>query len=521
MYWNWIFNIILAFSFGNKEVTSETKQPIVSTKYGKIIGFIDNIQFDNQSLQAQAYLGIPYAEPPIGKLRFEKPIIKSQLPSPFRAFNYSRRCPQDKIKYETMSEDCLYLNIFTPVPSHATDEPKPVMIWIHGGGYIEGYSDIYSGGIVSALGNVIVVTLNYRLGVLGFFSTHDTMASGNYGLWDQQLAIRWVKENIANFGGDVNNITIFGESAGSSSVIYQMIYPGNKGLFHRAIAESGTIAAWAVTHGNANYESSIKFAKSLGCTDPQSISMCLQSKSENEIITAALEMRSFNEVNRSWAPVFDNDFVHSETYNILSELADPNFRSKYTNFWEIDLMIGANNYDGAVYQNLFMIYINNTTPTSISYNISRDQFNDIIVPRAVEGFLGEKPTKLSTELSVFLYTDWEDPSNKTIRLQNILDILTDTLLNAPSVATAKAHINDKASTYVYQFAAKPPKRLIPIAPALEGPDVACHSDEVPFVFGFAKGIRQYWNFSADIITGNDYQLSREMIQMWTNFAKYG
>jgi carboxylesterase type B len=300
-----------------------------------------------------------------------------------------------------------------------------------------------------------------------------------------------------------------------------MIYPGNKGLFQRTIAESGTIAAWAVTHGNTNYEHSIKFAESLGCSDFSNISSCLKSKSEAEVISAALQMRSFNEVNMTWAPVYDNEFVLSETYDILSELSDPQYRLKYANFWEIDLMIGANNFDGAVYQDLFMLYINNTTPTSISYNISKHQFNDIIVPRVIEGFLGEIPTKLSSDMTIYQYTDWEDPFNVTKRLQNTLDILTDSLLNAPSISTAKSHVNAKTSTYVYQFSAKPPKSIVPIAPQLEGPHVACHSDEIPFVFGFADNILKYWNFTVNIIKPSDYQLSREMIEMWTSFAKSG
>ncbi|XP_053385646.1 bile salt-activated lipase-like [Mercenaria mercenaria] len=175
-----------------------------------------------------------------------------------------------------MSEDCLYLNIFTPGVSNINVAPKPVMIWIHGGAFFVGYADLYEGDVISALGDVIVVTLNYRLGVLGFFSTHDPKAKGNYGLWDQHIAIRWVYENIAAFGGDVTNITIFGESAGSRSVIYQMLYPGNKGLFKRAIAESGTVAAWAVSHGHSNYESSIEFAKSVGCNNLANMSACLK-----------------------------------------------------------------------------------------------------------------------------------------------------------------------------------------------------------------------------------------------------
>ncbi|XP_053385962.1 cholinesterase 1-like [Mercenaria mercenaria] len=498
-------------------------QKVTTAKFGDIIGFTDQVEFGKQNFQVKKFLGIPYAEPPVGNLRFEKPVMKARLQTPFKAHNYSPKCPQPWPQRDTMSEDCLYLNIFKPELPSKNIAPKPVMIWIHGGGFLEGYSDVYSGDVISVLADVIVVTLNYRLGVLGFFSTQNSMAKGNYGLWDQHLAIRWVNENIADFGGDATNITIFGESAGSSSVIYQMLYPGNKGLFKRAIAESGTIAAWAVSHGNTNYESSMKFAQSVGCSDLSNISACLKEKPEDEILSATLKIEGdlFNEVNRSWVPVFDDEFVLAKTPDILSELLDPHLRSKYSNFWDIDLMIGANNYDGVVYQDLMMVYINNTTPTSISYNVSAQQFDNIVVHRAVEAWLGESPTSLASDLTINEYTAWGDPFDSTKRLQNAIDIWTDYALNAPTISTANAHLNGSSSTYMYQFSVAPPKRLLPIAPVLEGKNVACHTDELPFVFGFTENLRGYWNFSESIIESNDYQLSREMITMWTNFAKSG
>lgn len=357
----------------------------VSTKFGDIVGFTDQVNFAAESYYVRKFLGIPYAEPPTGHLRFEKPVMKMHLQTPFQAYKYSSKCPQPFMDVDSMSEDCLYLNIFTPEVSVTKAAPKPVMIWIHGGAYFVGYADLFEGDTISAIGDVIVVTMNYRLGVLGFFSGHDSRSKGNYALWDQQLAIRWVYENIADFGGDVSNITIFGESAGASSVIYQMLYNGNKGLFQRAIAESGTIAAWAVSHGNTNYESSVSFARSLGCQSLQEMSVCLQGKSEKEIITAVLKTETglVDEVNRTWVPVYDGEFVLAKTPDILSELNNASMQQKYSNFWDIDLMIGANNYDGVVYQDLTMAILNNTTPTSITYKISENQFNNVIVPRAL------------------------------------------------------------------------------------------------------------------------------------------
>lgn len=496
----------------------------VSTNIGDVIGFTDQVQFGGQNFQVRKFLGIPYAEPPIGNLRFKKPVMKMMLKSPYKAQSYSAKCPQAYLsESDRASEDCLYLNIFTPAGS-SNDSQKPVMLWIHGGGFIVGFANVYESDVISTIGDVIVVTINYRLGVQGFFSSHDSQAKGNYGLWDQHLAIRWVHENIAAFGGDPGNITIFGESAGSSSVIYQMLYPGNKGLFKRAIAESGTIAAWAVSHGDTNRDLSIKFARSLGCIELTQMVDCLRQKPEADIIAATIkiENEAIDEVNRSWVPIFDNEFVLAKTPDILSELSDPVIRSsKYPQFQGIDLLIGGNNYDGVVYQDLTMQILNNTTPTSIKYEISQNQFENIVVPRALESWLDEKPTPLAIDLSVTEYTDWDDPLNAIKRLRNSLDIWTDYAVNAPMVSTASSHVNSSSSTYLYQFSVTPPKRLLEIAPVLDGVDVACHSDELPYVFGFTKNLRQYWNMSFSSITTNDYTLAKDVITMWTNFAKSG
>lgn len=499
----------------------------VSTKVGDIIGFTDQVRFGNQTLQVRKYLGIPYAEPPIGNLRFEKPVMKTSLQSPYKAVSYSPKCVQAFLpENDSMSEDCLYLNIFTPevTITSSSSSPKPVMIWIHGGGFLVGYANPYEGDVISALNDVIVVSINYRIGVLGFFSSHDSRAKGNYGLWDQHLAIRWVRENIADFGGDPQSITIFGESAGSSSVIYQMLYPGNKGLFKRAIAESGTVAAWAISHGNTNLDSSVQFANSLGCSDLLQMVSCLRQKSEAEIISATkkIENAPINEVNRTWVPIFDNDFVLAKTPDIISELLDPAIKmKKYRNFMDIDLLIGANNFDGNVYQDLTMRLLNNISPSSINYKVSQNQLKDFVVPRALESWLDEMPTQLAIDLTVSEYTEWEDPLNGTKRFKNVLDIWTDYALNSPTISTANAHSNTNSSTYLYQFSTTPPKRYLPIAPALEGQDVACHSDELPYVFGFSENLKKLWQMSDNLIGTNDYSLSKDIMTMWTNFAKSG
>jgi para-nitrobenzyl esterase len=199
------------------------------------------------------YLGIPFAAPPVGELRWKPP----QPPAPWRgdraAGEFSNACWQTpyppsaaiyQAKLPPLSEDCLYLNIWTP--AHSVTDALPVMVWIHGGGFTRGSANLaaYNGEVLARKG-AVVVAINYRLGVFGFLA-HPALtaesehhASGNYALLDQFAALAWVKKNIAGFGGDPNRVTIFGESAGSWAVNLLMASPLARGLFHRAIGESG------------------------------------------------------------------------------------------------------------------------------------------------------------------------------------------------------------------------------------------------------------------------------------------
>ena len=245
------------------------------------------------------FLGIPYARPPVGDLRWKAP----QKPEPWTdlrdATSFGKRCAQllDATLQNAASsdEDCLYLNVWTPVP--AVKDPLPVMIWIHGGGNTNGSASepvpfvnsgvFYDGEFLAGNHGVVVVSLNYRLGILGFFGHPDLAAegsSGNQGLLDQQMAFRWVHDNIAKFGGDPGNVTIFGESAGSFDVCMHMVAPSNAGLFHRAISESGGCTTVQPTRAQAE-AAAVSLATSLGCTGAGALA-CLRGKSVDSLVTS-------------------------------------------------------------------------------------------------------------------------------------------------------------------------------------------------------------------------------------------
>jgi para-nitrobenzyl esterase len=224
------------------------------------------------------YLGIPYAAPPVGPLRWRPPEAPAHWPGIRAATQFAPHCPQSAGVFgrASTSEDCLSLNVFAPAGHRGT--ALPVMVWFHGGAFVGGESDDYDPrGLVA--GGVIVVTINYRLGALGFLA-HPALAAqpdgptGDYGLMDQQAALRWVQHNARAFGGDPGNVTIFGESAGGQSVLLQLASPGARGLFAKAIAESGGYAlppsplASAEAAGRA-------FAAKAGCASQTA--QCLRS----------------------------------------------------------------------------------------------------------------------------------------------------------------------------------------------------------------------------------------------------
>ncbi|MDB5447363.1 MAG: carboxylesterase, partial [Phenylobacterium sp.] len=220
---------------------SATAAPQATIVQGRLEGASDG--------SVDRFLGIPYASPPVGELRWRAPRRPAAWTGVRPAVSYGADCMQNAMpgmrwKPQPISEDCLYLNVWRPAQPAAT--PRPVMVWIHGGGFSTGSGawPIYEGSNLAKHG-VVVVTINYRLNRFGFFAHPALMAQrteepvANYGLMDQVAALRWVHDNIAAFGGDPANVTIFGESAGGFAVNYLLTMPSARGLFAKAIVESG------------------------------------------------------------------------------------------------------------------------------------------------------------------------------------------------------------------------------------------------------------------------------------------
>ncbi|HKA69169.1 MAG TPA: carboxylesterase family protein [Actinomycetes bacterium] len=278
-----VTSLVLAAGIGALDSVATASQglggPIVSLDGGDVRGAAVG---DNY-----AFRGLPYAAPPVGALRWRPPRQPADWEDVLDATGFAPSCPQPAPTAGPQSEDCLFLNVITPRLGSPRGRGLPVLVWVHGGGFVTGAGREYDGSRLAADG-VVVVTVNYRLGALGFLA-HPALASppggpsGNYGLMDQQAALRWVRENIRAFGGDPGNVSIAGESAGGLAVLAHLVSPGSRGLFQRAIVQSGSFGLnrRSLAEGQAFGEA---FASRAGC--PGQTAACLRSRSVDSLLNS-------------------------------------------------------------------------------------------------------------------------------------------------------------------------------------------------------------------------------------------
>ncbi|XP_050531758.1 esterase E4-like isoform X3 [Daktulosphaira vitifoliae] len=258
-----------------------------------------------QSRHGREYLsftGIPYAKPPIGELRFKAPQPCEPWTNIFDATQIMKKCIQKKVGVG--SEDCLYLNVYSPITN---EKWLPVMVWIHGGSFKVGYGGPDRFGPKYFMDkDIIIVSINYRLGVLGFLSTEDDVITGNFGLKDQVMALKWVQENIRSFNGDPERITIFGGSAGGVSVGLHLLSSMSKGLFHRAILQSGTpLCFWAVSQPGLIRKRTEALATIAGCAfeSSEEILGCLKNLSADMFIDLETKLMTWHHQAFVFKPV--------------------------------------------------------------------------------------------------------------------------------------------------------------------------------------------------------------------------
>ncbi|XP_047426224.1 bile salt-activated lipase-like [Mugil cephalus] len=481
------------------ETVSATSLGAVYTEGGMVQGKNIRLGFRRHM---DIFRGIPFADLPG---RFEKPKRHPGWDGILKTTEYRKRCLQLNILMtDTMgSEDCLYLNVWVPHGSSVSRD-LPVMVWIYGGGFLVGGSMganfldnyLYDGQEIADRGNVIVVTLGYRVGALGFLSTGDSSLPGNYGLWDQQAAIAWVYRNIRSFGGDPNNITIFGESAGGASVSFQTITPHNKGMIRRAISQSGvSLCPWAVNKNPRRFAEEV--AIKVNCPTDERMAACLKM-TDPVLLTMAgsLSLSSSPDhpvvFNLLLSAVVDGDFLPDEPQNLFHNAAD------------IDYIAGVNDMDGHIFTAVDVPTINSpmvNTPVED-------------VRRLLAAYTREKG-KAGADNAYQTYTSsWgSSPSWETIK-KTIVAIGTDYIFLVPTQVALYLHAGNATTGRTYSYLFSEPNRMGGIArpyPSWMGAD---HADDLQYVFGkpFTTPLG-YWPRHRDV--------SRYMIAYWTNFAKTG
>ncbi|XP_075043884.1 fatty acyl-CoA hydrolase precursor, medium chain-like [Mixophyes fleayi] len=474
----------------------EDVRPLVDTKYGKLRGITLSIK--EASGTVDAFFGVPFAKPPVGPLRFANPEPPVPWGSTREASEYPPMCLQQidiaegiakmyksPFKMPPLSEDCLYLNVFTPT-DRARDSKLPVLVFIHGGGFMSGGASIYDGSALSSYGNVVLVSIQYRLAILGFFSTGDDQLHGDYGLLDQVAALQWIQENIADFGGDPQSVTIFGESAGGVSVAALVLSPLSQGLFHRAISESGVMTMSSLVVSKPEnvlfYRNTV--AHLSGC-DPTTVADCLREKSQEEIlsITSTLGFLPL--------PGFAvGIFFPKPPEEILAD--------KESN--RVPYLLGMNNQEfGWVMPQAFNLTSMTMSREFIQMALTSIPFLDlssIEIPFVMDEYIG----------------DTQDPSELRDRL---LDLCGDILFVVPSVRTARYHRDSGLPVYFYEFQHRP-SLFKDIKPDYVKAD---HSDELIYVLG-GPFLRDGVIFAGDA-TDEEKALSRTMMSYWANFARHG
>ncbi|KAH3794706.1 hypothetical protein DPMN_148244 [Dreissena polymorpha] len=404
----------IVFYVGLYAALSAAQGPSVTTFYGEIRGVYGKVMYTNPALiTVHRYLGIPFAKPPVGDLRFRKPEPLTMLKTPYIASAFGKTCPQlgDGILLEPLerqSEDCLFLNVVVPERSPASDKNHAVMVFFYGGGFTTGSSTTYDAQFLAAYGNVIIVTANYRIGPFGFMSTEDENCPGNFGLWDQRLALQWVNSNIASFGGDPNRVTIFGQSAGAVSCNYQAMYPPNRGLFQNVITQSGTFSnTFNKPVPNAR-KYALRLANQLGCASDSTLDAveCLRKVAWEDLNDALVLLGKTDPTFTRFSPAVDGELVKVHPLQLL-DMYQNTYTEEVEFFRSLHYLNGVNQYEGAA--SLF-----STLGNPAAKNLEEALSNFFYA-------IGVSPTRKALVAAVVHeYENWNRPFNtKEVQLQAV------------------------------------------------------------------------------------------------------
>ena len=425
--------------------------------------------------EIMTFKGIPYAAPPAGDGRWTPPAPVAAWDGVRDASAFGNRCVQGGGRNATdQSEDCLFLNVYAP---RETTDPLPVMVWIHGGGYTggAGSNGLYEGTSLAARG-VVLVSINYRLNVFGFYA-HPALsaesphgASGNYGMLDMVASLEWVRDNIASFGGDPDRVTIFGESAGAGAVMSLMVVPQAEGLYDRAIAESNWVYGWdrPLSGPDSAEAGGVRVAEELGVSDPGAALDELRSASAEDLFAAyqAAGNSPFTRTANAWAPNVDGWVIPD----------DPLAMYEAGRQHDVPLIVGMNGNEGSMFSRGLQIDDQSGFETHVR----------TIYPQQADAALEH----YDTEEDVAAAVD---------------HLIHDMYFAGPVRLHARTHAHKSSSAWLYHFTHVPP------TPGGERMG-SHHAAELGYVFG---------NLDNGDYTDVDHRISETMMGYWVQFAATG
>ena len=505
-----VTTLVVVIVLLQSRVKARRNELIANTDKGRVRGLRYHIP--SLGTAVDAFLGIPFAKPPVGHLRFKHPEPIERWDGTWNATRLPNSCYQmPDITFGSefygsnmwnpttrVSEDCLYLNVWRPRTSPRLKK-SAVLLWIYGGAFYSGTTtlNLYDGRFLAAANNIIVVSIGYRLGAMGFLSLGHPSAPGNAGLFDQLMGLEWVQNNIHHFGGDPNNVTLFGESAGSVSVSLHLLSPLSRSKFQRAIMQSGTVnMPWGTVTLEEGKRRSLEMAITyLGCPsgdDMQSVVDCLKAIGPKQLVTNQWVAQGIMQF--PFLPVIDGTFLPESPTEAL----------RRGSFKKCPILLGSNENEAS----FFVIY--EIDELGLDHNnLTREHFK--MSMHSLFNYYPQYPHSINAfgmEAIKYQYSPWQDKDN---RFQNAraLDM-------AASDCHFVCHVNRFAKIYadagenVYSYFFTERYRSNPW-PKWMG---VMHGDEIMFVFG--DPLKPELNY-----TKAEKELSFKMMAYWSKFAKSG
>lgn len=513
-YYSVLLIIFKIYSVIGVKADTSTLSPVINTS----LGYVQGLQITSAAANNFSYFsfkGIPYALPPVGDLRFKAPQPPNKWNGVLKAFVEGPACwkPFATTAYrQYLSEDCLTLNVYIPYYVFKKNNSLlPVMVWIHGGGFSlgSGNSKKYGPDFLVSEG-IVVVTINYRLGIFGFLNEGISDAPGNVGLKDQLMALRWIKNEIHRFGGNPHMVTISGQSAGGASVHFHLLSPLSKGLFHRAIIQSGTILSeWAFDESD-HYDKGSRLSKHLGCPETDNkttIVACLRTFNASFLADKQMTLVNYsdplndyiNGTQLAFYPTLEDKIPGEEQF--VTKLPKDSVDSDYLN--SIPIVIGNVKDEGIValaggLKKLKMIdkYLEYFVPKQVRRVSTQDYINELT--NKLRGF----------------YFAGKPVSNENV--QGSIDLNTDKHFAYGTSVVARALLQKSLIVYMYIFGYNGHfKNYMPSSSELNITDGVNHVEELGYLFHNENFKQNLSDQTEDILT------LKRMVRMWANFVKYG